>query len=29
MTAAEPTYVVFDGGFNRYLDAPLEHVRTS
>jgi nitrite reductase (NO-forming) len=24
MSAAEPTYVVFDGGFNRYLDAPLE-----
>jgi nitrite reductase (NO-forming) len=24
MTAAEPTYVVFDGGFNRYLDAPLQ-----
>ena len=23
MEAAEPTYVVFDGGFNRYLDAPL------
>jgi len=23
MTAAEPTYVMFDGGFNRYLDAPL------
>jgi nitrite reductase (NO-forming) len=24
MTAATPTAVVFDGGFNRYLDAPLE-----
>jgi nitrite reductase (NO-forming) len=24
MDAAEPTYVVFDGGFNRYLDAPLQ-----
>lgn len=24
MTAAEPSYVVFDGGFNRYLDAPLQ-----
>lgn len=24
MNAAEPTYVVFNGGFNRYLDAPLE-----
>ncbi|HJS27062.1 MAG TPA: multicopper oxidase domain-containing protein [Actinomycetota bacterium] len=24
MTALEPTYVVFDGMFNRYLDAPLE-----
>jgi nitrite reductase (NO-forming) len=24
MTAATPTQVVFDGGFNRYLDAPLE-----
>jgi nitrite reductase (NO-forming) len=23
MTAATPSYVVFDGGFNRYLDAPL------
>ena len=24
MEAADPTYVVFDGGFNRYLDAPLQ-----
>ena len=24
MTAVEPTYVVFDGMFNRYLDAPLQ-----
>ncbi len=24
MLAATPTHVVFDGGFNRYLDAPLE-----
>ena len=24
MTAAEPSYVVFDGGSNRYLDAPLQ-----
>jgi nitrite reductase (NO-forming) len=24
MTAVTPTQVVFDGGFNRYLDAPLE-----
>jgi nitrite reductase (NO-forming) len=24
MMAATPSYVVFDGGFNRYLDAPLE-----
>jgi nitrite reductase (NO-forming) len=24
MTAASPSHVVFDGGFNRYLDAPLE-----
>lgn len=23
MTSADPTYVVFDGKFNRYLDAPL------
>jgi len=24
MGQADPPYVVFDGGFNRYLDAPLE-----
>ena len=24
MESADPSYVVFDGGFNRYLDAPLE-----
>lgn len=24
MESADPTYVVFDGGFNRYLDAPLQ-----